>query len=61
VSTDTAESRKQAAAVARLTGEWWCQNGAHYTKAAKARSSGGRTICAPCKARITDRTRQAKR
>jgi predicted SprT family Zn-dependent metalloprotease len=58
--TTAAQAKKQAAAVQRITSEWWCQNGAHYTKAAKATSTGRRTICAPCKARLATRTQQAR-
>lgn len=54
------EARRCAATVTRITGEWWCQNGAHYTRAPKAPATG-RSICVPCKKRIGDRIKQARR
>lgn len=50
-STLTEAARKQAAAVERLTGEWFCQSGAHYTRAAEA-TYRHRRICLPCKQRL---------
>jgi hypothetical protein len=49
--TITQAAKKQAAALERLTGEWFCQSGAHYTRAASSEYRN-RRICLPCKARL---------
>lgn len=51
---------RQSRAVERLTGEWFCQSGAHYTKAARS-TWRGRTICDTCKTRLTNLTKKASR
>jgi hypothetical protein len=40
-----------ASAVQRVTGEWFCQTGNHYTRSEQLTAHGKR-ICAPCKTRI---------
>lgn len=50
-SPQVRESRHMASAVQRVTGEWFCQAGNHYTKAVQLQFKG-RRICAPCRKRL---------
>lgn len=49
--TTAIEAKRQAAAVERLTGEWFCHSAMHYTRAERTRWKG-RRICVPCRDRI---------
>ena len=55
----TLESRRQSAALQRATGEWFCQSGAHYTKAEQVRWRG-RRICVPCRDRLVALTQKQR-
>lgn len=50
-SPQVCEARRMASAVQRVTGEWFCQTGNHYTRSEQLTAHGKR-ICAPCKTRI---------
>jgi len=58
-NTTTLESRRQSAALLRVTGEWFCQSGAHYTKAEQVRWRG-RRICVPCRDRLVALTKKQR-
>lgn len=49
--TTLRESRRQSAAVERVTGEWYCPSASHYTKSEQTRWRG-RRICVPCRDRL---------
>lgn len=55
----TLEARRQAEALQRVTGEWFCQSGAHYTKAEETRWRG-RRICIPCRDRLAALTKKQR-
>jgi hypothetical protein len=46
-----AETKRQTAAVERITGEWYCPSASHYTKA-DATTWRGRRICVPCQTKL---------
>lgn len=50
-NTTAAEARRQTTAVQRITGEWYCQSGAHWTKGEQF-TWRTRRICSPCKTRL---------
>jgi hypothetical protein len=50
-SKTNVEARRLAALTERITGEWYCQSGHHYTKATQL-TWRGRRICARCKTRL---------
>jgi hypothetical protein len=58
-NTTTIEARRQAAAVARVTGEHWCQHGGHSTKAPLSMRRG-RTICERCVEKIRGYQKQQR-
>ena len=55
----TLAARRQAEALQRVTGEWFCQSGAHYTKAEQVRWRG-RRICVPCRDRLVALTKKQR-
>lgn len=50
-NTTTLRARQQAAVVTRVTGEWLCKSGMHYTRAPQE-IYRGRPVCAPCQQRL---------
>jgi hypothetical protein len=55
----TLEARRQAEALQRVTGEWYCASGGNYTKAEQARWRG-RRICVPCRDRLVALTKKQR-
>ncbi len=59
MNNDTAESRKQSDAVARVTGERFCHSSGHWTKAPTV-VRNGRRICDTCRERLDRISKKTK-
>lgn len=59
-SATSIESRRQSVAVERVTGEWFCQSAAHFTKGEKQKWRG-RTVCSHCKQRLRQITKKQRK